>query len=184
MFVKSALDFYPYTVYISCMDTSRDPITLETKQRQMKDRSLGIKQKEMLERKEARRRRLKKRLKLLDQKHAERAERDKERLEARAARNYKSLKVSEKRVFDIFSATGATILRNGWPDFAVKLDNEVVFVEVKKGSNDRPRPEQDEMHDFLRSLGFKVIVVNSTYPNLYKHIHVLCESENIKLKYC
>lgn len=148
---------------------------------------LEIKQRQMLERREARRKkkaRFKKRLKTLDQKNAERAERDKHRLEVQAERNYKKLRHTEKRVFDIFAAAGAVLFRNGWPDFAVKIDDDVVFVEVKKGSHDRPKAEQDAIHSLMRLAGCKVITVNADYPNLYKHIHVLCESENIKLKYC
>jgi hypothetical protein len=75
---------------------------------------------------------------------------------------------------------GAEVFRGGWPDFAVRLGNAIFSVEVKTGG-DVPTPHQSSLHDLLRSLGMKVVIVKGDYTNLPLHIKQACRAEGIDL---
>ena len=80
------------------------------------------------------------------------------------------LSENERRVQHVIETIGVTrIYRNGWPDFAIRLnptrkhrDGEIVFVKVKSSPIDYPTAQQEAIHDLLRSLGHRVLVVDGS----------------------
>jgi hypothetical protein len=68
---------------------------------------------------------------------------------------------AEGNVVCALNSIGVTkILRNGWPDFVAVIKGFPVFIEVKSGPDDLPRPNQVKMHNLLKGLGLDVIVIN------------------------
>lgn len=72
---------------------------------------------------------------------------------------------TEKNVLHALESIGVDdVLRNGWPDFAVVIKGSPVFIEVKNGPEDLPKPNQELIHKLLKSLGLHVVVVDGS-PN-------------------
>lgn len=73
-------------------------------------------------------------------------------------------------VFEVIAKSkGYTILRRGWPDFALmRGDGSLFCVEVKRGSASLSR-EQEDMIDFLALAGIPCYVSrNGEFPDLTK----------------
>ncbi len=49
----------------------------------------------------------------------------------------------------------------GWPDLQVIVRGETIYAEVKRGKQDKPRPEQLDVHAMLSGAGAKVFVWRS-----------------------
>lgn len=49
----------------------------------------------------------------------------------------------------------------GWPDYMLLTDGEILFMEFKRSSGGRLKPLQVFVHDMLRKAGFVVHVINS-----------------------
>jgi len=73
---------------------------------------------------------------------------------------------SEKRFALEAIKRGCGLHRAGWPDFIVRVGEEVFFVEVKL-RGDAIRPDQERTFSILEHLGLKVrISVNGEFDNL------------------
>lgn len=78
-------------------------------------------------------------------------------------RHVNGLSYPENKVLQVLYSQGITdVLRDGWPDFVVVSKGEPVFINVKNGSSDDPRPNQELMHRLLKGLGLKVAVVDGS----------------------